>query len=231
MTRPVSALLLLTACGSGCAALADRSAPCDWTNEPAATLDLRNASQRRHLAGDALAAEDVAIRYADARRGHRSGNYDGAAAYRDARERCMAALFETIASRHGVTVPQVHAALGNRNTLSDFIVVASFYLVYVYGAARVAGWLVRSLDFDARWPVVVATLVASVPMSLAGVLSGALWSGVIEMIRIGNDHLSYRAERIPWDRHWTAILLACAGTFTLTAFVEYRRHRRAGFLM
>ena len=46
-----------------------------------------------------------------------------------------------------------------------------------------------------------AVAVTSAVVSTAGMLVGELWSGAVEMLRVGNGHLSYRADRIPWGQH------------------------------
>src|SRR6266567_3454407 len=83
-------VLLLTACsrvGAG--------RTCDWQpGDNASPLDFRDRSQGLHLMGEALRAEDLAVRYADVHRGQRSGQYAGNEAYQHAREQCMATLFD-----------------------------------------------------------------------------------------------------------------------------------------
>src|SRR6266478_9394592 len=74
---------------------------CEWPQETAAhALNPSHPSQQRHLSDDAEFAEDLAIRYADAHRGPRSGHFEGMAEYGRTRDKCMAALFKVIGSSH-----------------------------------------------------------------------------------------------------------------------------------
>ncbi|MGH9142526.1 MAG: hypothetical protein ACRD2I_15455 [Vicinamibacterales bacterium] len=95
--RLVLALAFLW-CG-GCVT-APRSPACNWTEESASVLDLSQAAQQRHLSTDARTAEEWAIRYADAARGHRSGHYGSADEYHGIRDGCLASLLGEIALRH-----------------------------------------------------------------------------------------------------------------------------------
>src|SRR5262249_58099297 len=69
---------------------------CAWTNDPSTARD------ENHLAVDATVAEDLAIRYADARRGFGSGHYVDQRTYAAAREERLTATIGTIAAPHGV---------------------------------------------------------------------------------------------------------------------------------
>src|SRR5690349_23761481 len=106
------------------------NAACAWTNDPPRALDLRRAADRRHLDRDAETAEELAIRYADAARGHRSGHFAGDAEYAGARERCMATLVDAAAAAHGVDRRDVVDAIGRRPTGVDLAVPLSFACAY-----------------------------------------------------------------------------------------------------
>src|ERR1700730_8220968 len=94
MKRLFTPLLLLVVL-SGCAGRLNPN--CDWTNDPALPLDLRKPADERHLTTDAMIAEELAIRFADTRRGHRSGHFAGMDEYVQTREQCMATLFAVVA--------------------------------------------------------------------------------------------------------------------------------------
>ena len=96
---------------------------CEWVDEPARRLDPARRTDAQHLNHDALVAEEVAIRFADAQRGHRSGHYKGPVEYQHTRERCLSTLSETIAVRHGVGADDVIAAVGRRDAPFDAIYV------------------------------------------------------------------------------------------------------------
>jgi hypothetical protein len=209
--RTLAASLFLLICCVACADRARVNTNCIWIARPHASLD-----------ADALFAEDLAIRYADAHRGHRSGHYKGLAEYERAREQCMAALFDAVARGHGVSTDDVRGALTHRRTAVDAAVIGSFFVLYGIVAAVMAGWIFRSFSLTHMWTAVAAALVASVPVGVAGWISGGLWSATLEMIRIGNDHVSYRGERAPWARHQIEFLTACIVVFWLAAAVRHR---------
>ena len=48
----------------------------------------------------------------------------------------------------------------------------------------------------------------AVSVSAAAVVVGGLAASVVEMIVVGNTHLSYRAFRLPWNQHWPSLFLA-----------------------
>ncbi|MDO8679532.1 MAG: hypothetical protein Q7R30_13335 [Acidobacteriota bacterium] len=50
-------------------------------------------------------------------------------------------------------------------------------------------------------PTLVAVVLVSIGLAVAVVIVGQVWAAIVEMIRIGNGHMSYRAFRIPWSHH------------------------------
>jgi hypothetical protein len=54
---------------------------------------------------------------------------------------------------------------------------------------------------------------------------GELWSWIAESNRIGNDHMSYRSQRLPWARHRTALFAGALIIFWLAATAGARRIR------
>jgi hypothetical protein len=185
---------------------------CEWIARPQANLD-----------DDALFAEDLAIRYADAHRGHRSGQYTGPADYEQAREQCMAQLFDAVARDHHVTAVQVRDALSHRPALRDAGVIASFFVIYGFAAAAVAAWILRRFAFEHAGAIAAAALAASVPVGTAGWLVGGLWSSIADILWIGNTHGSYRAARVPWSQHQPEAFAACVVVFWLAAALGHRR--------
>ena len=105
MARLVSGAFVLVVCCAACADRARVNSQCEWIAHSHANLD-----------DDAVFAEDLAIRYADAHRGHRSGHYEGPAEYEHAREQCMAALFDAVARSNGASTDEVRGALTHRRT-------------------------------------------------------------------------------------------------------------------
>lgn len=198
MQRLVVMLLPLLVCFGACTGGDRRNTNCEWPQEAAVSLDLRNPRQQQHLSDDALLAEDLAIRYADVHRGLRSGHYAGAVVYEETRDKCMAALFSTIAKNHSVTSEQVRASLLRRRLSFDAVVFLSFAAVYWFVADRLAQRVCRRFPLrESRLAALGFTAVTSAGVSFAGALLGELWSFIAEGVRLGNDHLSYRASLHP----------------------------------
>lgn len=149
-------------------------------------LNLNHASQRQHLSDDAEFAEDLAIRYADLHRGLHTSHFEGIAEYERARDECMAALFKTIANSHNVTQQEVRQSLGHRHGGFDFAVMLSFSLLYAWVASILAHRLYRLYGAgDGRATLAIMMTVASLLASIAGVMLGEAWFGILESIRIG----------------------------------------------
>jgi hypothetical protein len=205
---------------TGCTRQNARPAACEWPPES----DRSKPATPRHLASDALRAEDIAIRYADTHFGQRWGHFQGFRAYVEARDRCMAALFEKVAQNHGVTPEQVNEALTHRPLDFDLAVILSFAVLYAFVSHQVARRICRRFPLDeGRTGAVLITAVASFLIAFGGMLAGEEWSVAAETYRIGNDHLSYRALRVPWALHREAFFLAGVALFCLIAALHYRR--------
>jgi hypothetical protein len=70
-----------------------------------------------------------------------------------------------------------------------------------------------------------AEIVASIAVGAAIVVAGGLWSGVVEVVRVGNEHLANRAALITWPARAPGVFLASVVTFWILAFAT--RHRRS----
>src|SRR5262245_46119055 len=123
---------------------------CEWNaGDAPSRLNLQQRTDRLHLMDEALLVEDLAVRYADFHRGHRSGHFAGDEAYQNAREQCMATLVNAIAEHHGVGASQVSQALTYRRVPVDVAVVALFVVFYLAAAQGVVRWMFRSISADA----------------------------------------------------------------------------------
>jgi hypothetical protein len=226
MRRRFASVLVVALSASSCVARSRINANCEWTAEPPSQLDIRRSPDVNHLVGDVTVAEDLAVRYADVTRGHRSGHFAGADAYTAARERCLATLFATVATTHGVDLQQVRDVRGQRPFAVDVTVSLSFAVLYFIFSAVVAGTVFRSFPVDEPTPAVVASLVAAVALSACGVIAFGLFAAVLEVVRIGNAHLSLRADRLPWAHHTLLLFAIGVLVFSAAAAFQYRRHHR-----
>src|SRR5207302_11315227 len=92
-----------------------------------------------------------------------------------------------------------------RERLSDWrfepmvhVPLAAFCVGAMVAAAR---RIRRRFPQDERAAAIAATLFASVVLGALVVAVGELWSAIVEMIRVGDTHMSYRAARLGWRGH------------------------------
>jgi hypothetical protein len=158
---------------------------CAW---PAAAEDAAQWT----LVSQVRIAEELAMRYADA-------NFDSKSRHGQLRSHCETKLFTLIAQRFGVFIPEVEQA---RRELDArvwdppvHLPLVAFYFAAVLLLAR---HVRRRFARDEIFPAGVATLFASLSIAIVFQVLGHLWDGLIEMIRLGSTHMSYRAERLGW---------------------------------
>lgn len=222
---PRLAVCVVSLCCAGCVG-GPRTPNCEWPEEPSVVLDLKVAADQRHLNGDARVAEELAIRHADVTRGHRSGHFAGADEYRQARDRCLDALSREIASRHGIRPAQVTDSVGRRDGRLDALIVLLFAALYGLAANGAARRLFVRFPPGEPWPAAIGTAAAAVFASAAGVTAGGLGSTIVEMIQLGDTHLSYRTSRLPWQQHWLPLFLGGVIAFCFIAVVVRWRDRK-----
>lgn len=223
MIRPIALVALTLCCTTACLRSGPRNSNCQWPPDSAASLNLRDPQQQRHLSDDAELAEDLAIRYADVHRGPHSGHFEGMPEYSRTRDTCMAQLFHTAATTHQVSDAQVRQSLGIRRTGFDAAISLAFALLYTWLAWLLAGRLNRLYpDSDSALSHAAIIVYVSAIVSLAGVLLGELWAGLAENIRVGSGHLSYRGARVPWSHYNTALFIAGLVIFWSVAALRHR---------
>jgi hypothetical protein len=225
MARGLRGSLLLAICCGGCLGRPPLNASCAWPEEPAVRLDLRTGSHQRHLNADARFAEELAIHYADVTRGKRSGHFTDFDEYHRTRERCLAALSDEVASRHGISPAEVAGAVGRRDERLDAIVLLVFALLYGFVANSFLRLLFVRLPPDEPWPALVGAAAAAIGVSATGVIAGWIGSTIVETIQLGDMHMSYRAERLLWSRHWLALEVGCVILYSLIAARRWRKAR------
>jgi hypothetical protein len=169
-------------------------------------------------------AEELAIRHADGTRGRGSGHFEGIEEYYRTRDNCLAALSRDIATRHRIQPSHVADAVGQRDGWLDASVMILFAALFGLAANGLARRLRERFPADERWPALTATTAAGVMLSASGVMIGALGASIVEMIQLGDTHLSYRTSRIPWERHWPELLIGGMVLFAVIATIQRRRH-------
>jgi hypothetical protein len=165
---------------------------CEWTDDTPFAFDPQSAAHQAHLAKDAQLAEELAIRYADAEFGKRTGieHHGGSIDSGHFRAECLSRMFAAIESAHGVTSTRAQAARGRRNPTYDLAVVLLFLPLYSLSATLACLWLLRRFSSDERRARLVAVSAAAAGFSLLGVQALWLWGAVWEVVRVGNGHMT-----------------------------------------
>jgi hypothetical protein len=209
----ILSIVVLAACGGH-----GPGKTCTWQpgDEPF-PLDLQDRAQRLHLMSEAILVEDLAVRYADFHRGHRSGHFAGNDVYRQTREQCMAMLFEEVGDHHGVSLEQVRNAVMYRRAGVDLFVLGVFVAFYLVVANAIVRVMFRRVTCDQPWLRFMATTIAACGAAAGGLVLFGLCCAAFEMIRIGNTHMSFRGERGPWNQHQGELLLGGIILFVLVA--------------
>jgi len=212
MTRATVCLLLLIF--TGCMRREGQNSDCRWPGEAAGA-----GPSARHLSEDAEVAEDLAIRYADTHHGLRTPYYVSGPAYDAARDRCMATLFEQAAKEHGIAAADVAGALGRNRMLIDVAVNLPFYLLYGLAAAVAARWIWRRYPpGEHGWMAgVIMAMFTSLILAAGSTMVGEVWSWTAETYRVGNHHMSYRVQRLPWSQHRLGLFAGALIVFWLAA--------------
>ena len=205
------ALLLIL---SGCAMPAGMNDNCDWP------VEQRRRSDQAHLVADVKVVEELALRYADTR-------FDSRAAHGRLRGGCEAKLFEAIAQSHGITMSALGQARDQLDqTTWDAPVHVPMAVLLIAAAILLANRIRARFPHDEKAAAVMATVFTAVGVGIAFVVVGHLWDGVVEMIRVGNTHMSYRAGRLGWREHTGEVFGTAVLLFSGVVFASYRRGSR-----
>ena len=175
-----------------------QSRRCAIPRENARSLDLTGWRDRAHLRDDAATAESWAIAYADVSPERKMGP----GAYRAVMEQCLAAVFQQVADVHSVDVQAVRASAAVRDRVFDAGVFMALAISFGFLANRLAGMVVARFERDGRPVTLIALVIASLFVTIIGWFMGQILTTVAEMLRVGNGHLSYRTDRIPWQHNW-----------------------------
>jgi hypothetical protein len=132
-----------------------------------------------------------------------------------------------IADRHQIQPAQVAAAIGRRDERLDALVLLLFTALFAFVAHGLARRVLTRFQ-DERWLAIFGAAAAAVFISAAGVMIGGLGASLVEMIQLGNTHLSYRADRTPWAHHQPLLFLGGIVLFGAIAAIRWARDRHAG---
>jgi hypothetical protein len=211
--------VVVTTAMAACVRREGLNADCRWPAEGVSPLDLSNAYQHRHLTGDALLAEELGIRHGDSYRGRESVEDRGRRV-----TACTQQLVATIARLHSVSLDDVERARLYREPRVDVVAVSlPMTCLFCFVAYALGAPLRRRFGPGERGPFLLATTFVSLAAAAAGVLIGELWSWVVEMIRVDDGHLGYRALRLPWSHHRLEIFVTGVALFWLMTWLRVRR--------
>lgn len=139
-------------------------------------------------------------------------------------------MFAEIGKEHGVPVEQVSSSLGMNRAAIDMAEVLPFELLYTLVAIAAARMIWRHYaPSDAGWlPGVTMAVFASLALAVGSTMLGEMWNWFVEGHRIGNSHMSYRADRLFWAQHRLELFAAALMIFWLAAIDAARRIRLEG---
>ena len=232
MRRSLPSLVLLVSCLTACLDRTRVNSRCEWSPDSLRALDSSNWLQQRHLYADVELAEELAIRYADAKYKERTSFYGHGGLIDGGRLRdsCMASLVRSVAQAHSLTAEQVERARarGYRNPLWDAGVLLSFVGIYGLLAWLVAGQLTRRIPPEEDGLAIIAPLLLSLPIGILAYQFFAIWGGALETCRLGNGHVSsYRSAKPPWPQHSVALVTGAVVVFLIVAAARRLMVRRS----
>ncbi len=180
---------------------------CAWVADAGFAADLQDEAHVTHLLDDIRAAEELDIRHRDRLAGYRlvdsfgivsrhgrDPSFQRADVDREAQRECLVTLFGEIASTHGVTVSDIEhlrPRLAARGT--DLPVTLPLVALWACALAPFVRWLGR-FDRDEWLAWIVASLAGAVLLPTVVLGVGWPWAMVVEVVRLGNEHVGYRAR-------------------------------------
>lgn len=109
----------------------------------------------------------------------------------------------------------------------DLLIGFPFVLLYVFAVNAIVSRMYQRDAYGQRsLHLSFLVIYISVVTSFVGVMLGEAWSGVAEMIRLGNGHLSYRTDRNPWSHHYPVLFLGGLVLFWCIFCVRLHSKRR-----
>lgn len=215
-----AALLLVILAVTGCVRREGRNPDCKWPEEPnAKRLQRDQPRDMRHLRGDIEFAEELAVEYMDA---HRASKTLKSAS--EDLNTCLATLLQQIAKSHGVSRTEMIQNFGRRSVPVGIGELLPFVLIYLFLAVVLVDKVIRRYPPQAGLAVaLVMILLTSLAAGIGGGLLGKQLADFFEMIRVGNGHMSYRADRVPWAHYQMSLFGLCFVLFWVIAAVRLMR--------
>jgi hypothetical protein len=186
---------------------------CEPPTHAARPLNPSRWIDRQHLRNDVEFAEEIGVRFGDSRR--KAEGRDG----EHLRQReCTDALLAAVAIRHNVAIEDLSAMRGERPVAVDAILLIVFGAVFVWFTSMVVDQLSSRLSDLQPWIWQLSVVVLALATAGAGLVALNLLATTLEIARLWDGHMSYRAGRLPWERHFEWVLAAGFTTFCITAW-------------
>jgi hypothetical protein len=204
-------LLATVAAAAGCSIRPGMNADCAWPPEAAQVLNLVEAADARHLVLDTEVVEELVDRY----RFHPT----------EEQRRCEERLITEVARIHSVTVTDVARArerIPHRGL--DLPVTAPVSVLFLFSVVRVLRWIERRFAGE-RIPLFVTLVGASVALSGLFTFAGEFWTSILQMVRVGSQHVGGRVTRLPWLQHQAEIFAGGIALFWAVQSVRWVRYR------
>jgi hypothetical protein len=211
---------------------------CLWVPDPPGRVDAQKTSDLRHLVDDLRTAEELAMRYGDRMAGWRQveilgivtrhGGLKDRELGRRSRQQCVATLLPLIGSTHSVTIAdleRVRPRLADRGV--DLPVTIPIALLFAFVLARFTHWIANRFEPNEWTPWIAATLFASVVIPLVVLAVGAAWAGLVEIVRLGNEHIGQRARFDGLRTNFLIMLAAGIITIWIAGAREFCACRKA----
>ncbi|HET6617369.1 MAG TPA: hypothetical protein VFH69_06130 [Gemmatimonadota bacterium] len=184
-------------------------------------VDMRRPDHRRHIELDVRLAEELGIRYGD--------SFRGEVALEEThrwREQCTDASLSTISRVHRLGGQEIMLARGARELRIDILAVfLPMALVFALLSDRIARRVDRSFHVEDRWPKLLSLAALTPVVGGLGLMITQLWEWAVEWIRLSDSHLSYRAFRLPGQKHAAMIWVCAMAIFACVAVLRYRALR------
>lgn len=226
--RRTSLLLALgAACVAiGCSVPSGMNNDCKWPSEQPRLLNLNDPGDVAHLRRDIKIAEELGVRYDDTRLRLRTSQ----PGQPNTRDECDAKLFLEIAALHSVHIQSVLQVRDGLNSQGPeglvYLPLLALYAVLSFAVARRIS--ARFCWAEEKGPALIAGAVASVCLGAVLAGSGHLWGGIVEMVRMGNTHMTYRAHRLGWREMGPIVFWLGVAVFWIAIAISHRlglRHR------
>jgi hypothetical protein len=199
------AILLTSVCLVACSRREGLNFDCAWVSDPLLQVDVHNEGHVQHVLADIRVAEELAMRYGDRMAGtrlvetfgivSRHGGTKNRELGRQSRRECVGTLFRVIASRHGIAVKDIE---GMRPRLADrgfyLPVTIPVALLLALAVRRFTRWIRNRFEPDEWAGWVVATMFASLIIPAIVLSIGAGLAIVVEIVRLGNEHVGDRVR-------------------------------------